>query len=328
MDKISWPFMEKHRQIGFPKDPQYLAELRALSTFSWAEFVDGLMPIDPGSGSNLKDLLRRLQVSPSLYWYPGSGDDLRPLVLDVPNNAVGRRLFRTSSPDFENDPILFWMNDYFGYYAEFPRAGTEVSEVSYPSDWWPKEKKDFQAHQWDQWLGWGRYEAALEIAEQVERYVFRDRLPVTLFTVNVKNHDQGVNDRPKDGDTYLVIFSNVPSHVLFEEAMLPLRLNVSCVLLAKQGGFAGEIYHYNQYEQIPTLLRSFESELGPVDLYLIDMSGQDNDRNPRFDVIKDYEYVGGPVPLGWKPCRAFARPGLKYELKRKPPGYVGKKLPW
>jgi hypothetical protein len=166
------------------------------------------------------------------------------------------------------------------------------------------------------------------IAERVERYVFRDRLPVTLFTVNVKNHDQGSNNRPDNGDTYLVIFSNVPSHVLFEEAILPLRLNVSCVLLSKQGGFAGEIYHYNQYEQVPTLLRAFESELGPVDLYLIDMSGQDDEKNPRFDVIKDYEYIGGPVPLGWKPCRAFGRPGLRYELKRKPPGYVGKRIPW
>jgi hypothetical protein len=320
--------MDKHRRIGFPKDANYLEELRATPPFSWAEFVDGLIPIGDDVGTSLKSLLAQLRRPPSVYWYPGSGDDLRPLVLDVPNNALGRRLFRTSSPDLEGDPVIFWMNDYYHSYAAFPNLGAEASEVPYPPAWLPEEERLPLVHRWDQWFGWGRYESTLKIAEQVERYVFRDRLPITLFTVNVKNIDQGKNNRPAEGDTYLVVFSNVPSHVLFEEAILPLRLNVTCVLLAKQGGFAGEICNYNQYEQIPTLVRAFEPELGPVDLYLIDMSGQDDHRRPRFEVIQDYEYVGGPVPLGWSPCRAFGRPGLRYELERKPPGYVGKKKPW
>lgn len=321
--------MEKHRRIGFPENPEYVAELRAAPQFHWQEFIAGLVPIYQDARHSLKDLLESLTVSPSVYWYPGSGDDFRPLVLDVPNNAVGRRLFRTTCPDLHKDPVVFWMNDYSNYYADFPRYETQSSETPYPNRWLSEERKAREEHQWDQWFGWGRYESKLAIAERVERYVFRERLPVTLFTVNVKNRDQREHDRPEGGDTYLGIFSNVPSHVLFEEAILPMRLNVSCVLLSKQGGFAGEIFHYNQYEEIPALLRTFEPELGPVDLFLIDMNGQDEEtKTPRFDSIKDYQYVGGPVRLGWQPCRAYARPGLRYQLKKKTSGYVAKKLPW
>ena len=156
--------MEKHRRIGFPENPEYVAELRAAPQFSWQEFIAGLTPSDEGSDSDLKALLAELCVSPSIYWYPGSGSDFRPLVLDVPNNGAGRRLLRTTCPDLTEDPVVFWMNDYADYYAEFPRFETQASESPYPNRWLSEERKAREEHQWDQWFGWGRYESKLAIA--------------------------------------------------------------------------------------------------------------------------------------------------------------------
>jgi hypothetical protein len=207
------------------------------------------------------------------------------------------------------------MNDYYRGYADFPTNDRQSSAVPEPPIYSRDARWD---QQYERWRGWARYEAVLAIADSVERYVFRDRLPITLFTVNVKNRNQGSKDRPVAGDTYIVIFSNVPSHVLFEEAILPMRLNVSTVLLSKVGGFAGELDNYNQYYEIPRLLREFEPELGLVDLYLIDANGQDQESGrPRVECLADYSYVGGPIKLGWYPCRAYGRPGLAYNLERK-----------
>lgn len=326
MSEYSWPFMEKHRRIGYARNPDYIAELRALEQFGWHEFIDGLVPVDQSVGSTLKEQLAQLHVRPSIYWYPGSGTDLRPLVLDVPNNAIGRRLFRVSNPDLSEDPIVFWMNDYSRHQADFPRHHREGSRTLLNLLAFRGELVSDYEFLCEQWRGWDRFETELEIAERVERYVFRGLLPVTLFTVNVKNKNQGAHDRPESGDTYLVIYSNVPSHVLFEEAILRMRLHVTCALLSKQGGFAGEIYGFNQYTEIPALLKAFEPELGPVDLYVIDAGGHNyEEKTVGPECIKDYEYVGGPVPIGWSPCRAFGRPGLRYELERKQPEFFNRR---
>jgi len=323
-----WPFAEKHGSIGKAKDSNYLNRLRAAPRISWSRFIDGLTPTDGGTESKLRNLLGQLAVPPSLYWYPGSGEDLRPLVLDVPNNAIGRRLFRSSDPDLTGDPVIFVMNDYSSYIKNFPDKETQTSLAHWPSWWLPKDEQDRLIHLHYQWKGWGRYRSTLSIGELVERYVYLDRLPVTIFTVNVTNHSQGVHDRPESGDTYVLLFFNVPSHVLFEEFILPLRLHVTTVLLSKQGGFSSQLWPFEQYEDVPNLLSEFEPELGPVDLYLIDAYGQDLlSKAPLAKSIRHYEYIGGPVKIGWHPCRAFGRPGLHYNLTLKPKGYIGEPAP-
>jgi len=278
----------------------------------WSGFLQGLEPANPGQKTDLKDALSRIVHKPSIYWYPGSGMDFKPLILDVQNNPTGRRLFRLNDPDYSKDPILFWMNDHSSYLAEAPEAKT--LKASYC---WPMDKDEPQGED-EHYNKWGRYGTYLDIAEKREDYVYAAKTPVTLFTVNVRNENQSSKNRPDGGDTYLVIFSNTASHALFEELIFPLRLNVVCTVLAAQGGFSSQLRGFEQYRDIPKLLRKCEDELSPVDLYLLDDQAHDGKlKRPNSPYIRHYEYVGGPVRIGWYPCRAFGRPGLRYELQRK-----------
>ena len=141
-----------------------------------------------------------------------------------------------------------------------------------------------------------------EILKKREDYIFNGVLPVTLFSI--RDH----------GAEYLVVFSNIPSHVLFAEVIFPARLNVACTLLAAQGGFSGQLFGFEQYRDIPKILSLTESELGPVDVYFLDAQAHDKDlHRPNSPYIRHYEYqVQNRLPCGWQPCRAFTRPGLPY----------------
>lgn len=141
-----------------------------------------------------------------------------------------------------------------------------------------------------------------EILKKREDYIFDGLLPVTLFSIS------------EHGAEYLVIFSNVPSHVLFAEVIFPARLNVACTLLAAQGGFSGQLFGFEQYRDIPKILTLTESELGPVDVYFLDAYAHDKVlRRANSPYIRHYEYqFKNRLPYGWQPCRAFIRPGLSY----------------
>jgi hypothetical protein len=279
---------------------------------SWEDFVNGLTPKFDGQPTALKDQLARLSKKPAIYWYPGSGMDFKPLILDTPNNPTGRRLFRVSDPDHSADPILFWMNDHGSYLATEPQSKTLKADYS-----WSGDDDDFFSEN-RQYERWAKYGARLEIAQSREDYLFQNITPVTLFTVTVRNENQESKNRPKEGDTYLALFSHTASHALFEELLFPLRLNVVCTILAAQGGFSGQLRGFEQYRDIPKLLRKCEDELGPVDIYLLDDQAHDGvKKRPNSPYIRHYEYIGGPVRIGWYPCRAFGRPGLSYTLQRK-----------
>lgn len=260
----------------------------------WSEFVERLVPVVASQPRGLRQHLENIVRKPSVYWYPGSGMDVKPLTLDVPNNLLGRRLFRINEPDYAEDPVIFWMNDHGAY--------QDLTEE-------PKRKlhKDL--------------DLVVSVADQREDYIFNECIPVTLFTVGITNEETGGNARPTNGDHYLVILSKVPSHVLFEEVFFPGRLNVACVLLAAQGGFSMQMRGFEQYRDIPKLLSLTEQELGPVDVFLLDEQAHDSNlRRPNSPYIRHYEPLGGSVRLGWDPCQAFIRPGLTYCLDGKPNG--------
>lgn len=258
----------------------------------WHEFVEKLVPTNSAQPDGLRQHLRNIARKPSVYWYPGSGMDIKPLALDVPNNPLGRRLFRINEPDYAEDPVIFWMNDHGGY--------QNLSEE-------PKQKLT------------GGLDLVISVGDQREDYVFNECIPVTLFTVGITNKRRGEYDRPINGDHYLVILSKVPSHILFEEVFFPGRLRVACVLLAAQGGFSMQLRGFQQYRDIPKLLSLTEQELGPVDVFLLDGQAHNSGlRRPNSPYIRHYEQLGGSVRLGWDPCRAFLRPGLTYWSDGKP----------
>ncbi len=284
-------------------------------SLSWEDFVGGLIPTSEVQSSELKDCLSRFGKKPSIYWYPGSAMDLKPLILDAPDNPTGRRLFRLNEPNYEADPIIFWMNDHGSHLVGAPE--TRSFKASYS---WPRNS-DYPIGEDEHYDGWGKYETDVSVAEKREDYLFGDSIPVTLFTVTVRNENQNSKTRPKGGDTYLVIFSHTASHALFEELIFPLRLNVVCTILAAQGGFSRQLRGFEQYRDIPKLLRKCEEELGPVDIYLLDDQAHDGKtKRPNSPYIRHYAYIGGPVRIGWYPCRAFGRPGLVYSIERKPGG--------
>ena len=325
INRVKWEIVQAENAVGRKKmgwdyhdyEPlwgpgitvsNFIARLKSENKkLAWQAFVEGLIPKTSGQSSELKDSLRRLKKKPSIYWYPGSGTDFKPLILDAPNNPTGRRLFRLNEPDFTEDPILFWMNDHSSYLSAEPTKRAFKVRDNWP---WYIDKPDVDDGHYD---GWGMYGSELSIAEQREDYLFNESVPVVLFTVNIKNKNQASRNRPPDGDKYLVIFSNTPSHVLFEEVIFPCRINVVCTLLAKQGGFSSQIKPFEQYRDIPKILRKCESELGPVDLYLLDDQAHDDEtRRPNSPYIRDYDCLGARMRIGWEPCRAFGRPGLLY----------------
>lgn len=281
-------------------------------TLDWRTFVEGLVPAAARQESELKNCLRQITSKPAIYWYPGSGLDFKPLILDAPNNPTGRRMFRLNEPDFSTDPILFWMNDHG------PNWLNELQPKTFRAHYcWPINRDEPEGDD-EHYDKWGRYGATLSVASKREDYLFNGFVPITLFTVNIQNNGQSAKTRPISGDSYLVVFSNTPSHVLFEEIIFPMRLNVVCTVLAAQGGFSGQLRGFEQYRDIPKLLRKCEDELGPVDLYLLDdQAHDDKTRRPNSPYIRHYEYVGGPVRIGWYPCRAFGRPGLNYRREPK-----------
>lgn len=81
-------------------------------TRAWAEFIAGLKQVTNGKPV-LRNRLAAVKSAPVIYWYPGCGTDLSPLILDVPNNPAGQHLCRiNAAADDQSARIALWMNDY------------------------------------------------------------------------------------------------------------------------------------------------------------------------------------------------------------------------
>jgi len=233
----------------------------------WWEFLERLVPSNPEQSKTLLNHLIALSVKPSIFWYPGSGSDIKPIFSRPPNNPLSGRLLRIDNSATLENPILFWMNDLEDIFKKTnPSQDSEV------------------------------------VVKKREDYIFNGVLPVTLFSIR----DLGAE--------YLVVFSNVPSHLLFAEVIFPARLNVASTLLAAQGGFSSQLFGFEQYRDIPKILSLTESDLGPVDVYFLDAQAHSKvHRRPNSPYIRHYEcQLQSSLPCGWQPCRAFTRPGLHY----------------
>ena len=289
-----WP----SRFSGKRPNPEYtvsrfIEELRSENMkFDWDEFLERLVPSDPNQSSTLWNHLKAINGKPSVYWYPGSGSDVNPIIYGDSDDPLSRRLLRIDNSASIENPILFWMND---LHDLFERLETS------------KDSEDDSA-----------YAPTYVLAEKREDYVFNKVVPITLFSLRMQpRYKKNKFDAQNYESEYLVLFSNVPSHVLFAEVIFPIRLNVACVLLAAQGGFSGQLFGFEQYRDIPKILSLTESELGPVDVYFLDKFAHDNILlRPISPYISRYEQLESSLPCGWLPCRAFIRPELSKGLDK------------
>ncbi len=295
----------------------------------WSDFIRALEPrlghraIQLAGNSPLKDLLASMVQAPSLYWYPGSGKDLSPLAFDVPGNPTGQRLLRLTEPSPPKDPTVLFMNDYRSDLWDFPNDG--YVWTGYDDD----NTKDLQTRTWGRsgHRMWDRYDTHIVLLGPHEFYDYTFgpegewRIPIALGRAIVTNNHPGPAKRPHFGDEYLVIFSCVESHKLFQEVILKFGLHIRALALIRQGGFSGQL-NYDQYTDVPAWVMAHADELGgPPEFVFADSQGQrDDGAKPLCPAMSDYEYVGGPVTWGWAPCRAYARPGTPYT--RQPKTYL------
>jgi len=264
----------------------------------WTHFLKGLQPNTHYQGNALLARLSSFQTAPDVFWYPGSGRDLTPLLLDVPNNPIRRRLYRTDQ-ECEGKPFLYWMNDYCGDLEDFPEVNLLGNELV-------PEYGNL----------WNEYNSTVSIGEKKECYRFDRDVMITLFTANVKNREQGGHARKETGDEYLVCFSSCDSELLLRKIFQPYCCHLSIVALIRQGGFSGQRDGFGQYVDLPDRVTEFEEQVGKVDFWCIDSQGQ-NEELPIAPALQEYEYIGGPLPWGWRPARLYGRPGVFYSRERR-----------
>ena len=225
----------------------------------WADFIQGLVPTQ-GRKPVLLKRLSQLAQAPQIYWYPGCGTDLSPLILDVPNNPTGRRLYRTNTAkEDQSAPIVLWMNDYSTHQDGFPRPGPIAVHYSHETGSFRWEYSGD-----DKWRGWNRYETWLSVERHQERYVFEGEIPVCLFTVTVRNKNQGHHTRPAEGDRYLVIYSNCASHELLGKVLAPFGIRPICVALIRQGGFSSQLFYEHTSTCPPGLVSVKQRWVAPL----------------------------------------------------------------
>jgi hypothetical protein len=292
----------------------------------WSEFINALVP-DRACGPTqsrgpapLKSLLAGMTQAPSLYWYPGSGKDLSPLAFDVPGNPTGQRLLRLTDPQPPENPTVLFMNDYRSDLRTFPTDG--LVWTGYDDD----NTKDLKTRTWGRsgHRMWDRYDTHIVLLGPHEFYNYTYgpegewSIPISLGRAIVTNNHPGARKRPHFGDEYLLIFSCVESHRLFQEVILKFGLHIRALALIRQGGFSGQL-HYDQYTDIPAWVMTNADQLGGQPEFIIaDSQGQNQEGSkPLCSALSDYEYVGGPVNWGWAPCRAYAKPGTPYRRQDK-----------
>jgi len=260
----------------------------------FTDFLGSFQAVVEGASSRLYQRLMKYAEHIDLYWYPGSGDDLSPLVLDVPGNPIGQRLLRMNADDAGRVSLLF-MNDYSKRHEHFP----EQSRLD-----WGGYRPGYRTL-------WDGYSTAAEFTGEREEYLGVSGIRFTLFSVKVHNAPDKPHYRGVNGDEYIVVFTECESERLLESVIIPYRLPVNTVALVRQGGLSGGRRYFWQYIHVPEMLVNHEHLLGPVSYWLIDAAGQ-SDKKPRAEALWDCDYVGGPVRWGWRPARIYARPETPY----------------
>ena len=110
-----WP----SRFSGKRPNPEYtvsrfIEELRSENMkFDWDKFLERLVPSDPNQSSTLWNHLKAINGKPSVYWYPGSGSDVNPIIYGDSDDPLSRQLLRIDNSASIENPILFWMNDLY-----------------------------------------------------------------------------------------------------------------------------------------------------------------------------------------------------------------------
>jgi len=259
----------------------------------WKTFVDGLIPENKHQKTALIEKMAAFPNAPDLIWYPGSGADLVPLLLDVPNNPTGRRIYRVDQkPD--KTPLLFWMNDYGESFRNFPE-----DELL---------GKNFIPNYGNLWES---YMASVDIGANAERYRSDRNVSITLFTATVKNQLEGAHARKETGDEYLVCFSSCESESLFEKVISFYCLQLFMVILVGHSDFSKKRNGLDHYLDLPARISEMKDQVGEVVFWCVDRYGQ-KDSKPIATSLKDYEYIGGPLNWGWSPARLYAKPGTDY----------------
>lgn len=271
---------------------------------SFDELLGTLRPANSHQSQRLLQTLKTNANNAELFWYPGSGRDLTPLLLDVPNNPAGVRLFRTEGEAGLNGqrPRILWMNDYPSRSTGFP--DNEPRAVQYQPEYRTI---------------WNLYRGIGSIVAEQEMYEAECGITLKLFLVTIQNFGQGLHSRPSAGDTYLVIYTPAESEQLMKRVFIKFRIRVATVALIKQGGLSGQRRDFWQYMHLPRMLLAQSDAVGPLDFCCIDKYGQeDHEPEPFEKSLKSYRYAGGPIDWGWCPCRIFARDGVPYHCEFRP----------
>jgi hypothetical protein len=253
---------------------------------SWQDFLGNLAPEDPSQGRVLNDKFIGLGAAPDISWYPGSGHDITPLLLDVPGNPTHRRLMRTLREP-EEQPLLLWMNDSADMYAEFPDPdilGRECVQ-QYPELW-------------------SQFGSLATLGTAREIYMCGD-IKICLFTVTVMNLQNRTQWRGEGGDEYLVCFSHCDSEKLFKKIFVQHRLHVSRIALIKQGGLSGQRRGFDQYVDLPKMVVMHADSVGEVNSWVLDTQGLAGTGVPRAGVLKSHKRIGRPLDWGWSPARIY-----------------------
>jgi hypothetical protein len=230
---------------------------------SWKTLIDAMVQLpmkdDVVGGSRhehpLKDVL---EAEPAIYWYPGSGHDLVPLVLDMPRNPTGRRLFPHLG-SHQAKPLLLWMNDYNDCSTGFHDQGEHPVDLGGAR---PIVRIEGEP---------GRF--CIPIPAQSAGDMSAATIPLTVFkarVMNAKPRRRPRHVRPLGGDLCTVFYSAVESEMLLRTIFAPHRIRVEIVALVKQGGFSNQRADFSQYKDIPRLLTEFTRDVGPVQAYLVD----------------------------------------------------------
>jgi hypothetical protein len=201
------------------------------------------------------------RANPAIYWYPGSGNDLTPLVLDAPNNPTGQRLFPVAGPQ-QKRPIILWMNDYAPDHGSFPAGYRGPADCNHEV--------------------WQRLGAMVALAGQPTELTvpppdgcLGKPIAMRFFRATLTNDDIGTRERPAEGDEYTVIYSPVESESLLRSVFVPHRLAVEVVALIRQGGFSYQRPFFGgeplqQYTDLPRILAESADAVGRVTAYVVD----------------------------------------------------------
>ena len=279
---------------------------------SWKTLIGSLIqhPMEGSAGWSCPEQIIKdvLDAGPAVYWYSGSGDDLVPLVLDMPQNPTGRRLFPQRGTK-QGKPLLLWMNDYQNSLAGFPY------------------KNQFN-------IDLGNVQATVEIEQSPCRFVIpvkglpqtfkrKRAIPLTLFQVRVKNKPPkkgmpGRYVRSLEGDIYTVFYSPVESEILLRSVFAAHEISVEVVAIIKQEGHfdRGGLPFSKQnksYQIIPKLMQECADQIGKVQAYLVDkdctISGYEI--KPHSPQIPDW---GCGVVRMWEPLNSVVQAQLQPNL--------------